>query len=53
MSRSRAFVFTINNYTYDDMTSLLDIDFRYLCFGFEKGKQNIFKASFISLKQNT
>jgi len=38
-ARSRAFCFTINNYTYEDMMSLLDIPFRYMCLGFEVGDE--------------
>lgn len=37
--RSRAWCFTINNDTYDDLMSLLDISFRYMCFGFEVGDE--------------
>jgi len=37
-TRSRGWVFTINNHTDDDIDALLDItDHRYLCFGFEIG----------------
>jgi len=36
---SRAWTFTINNYTDDDVDRLLDADFVYLCFGFEEGKK--------------
>jgi len=35
MSRSRAWTFTINNYKFDDVANLLDLEFRYLIFGFE------------------
>lgn len=37
--RSRAFCFTINNYTYDDIDGILDLidDSEYLVFGFEIG----------------
>nr|WAE42247.1 MAG: replication associated protein [Cressdnaviricota sp.] len=41
-SRSRAFCFTINNYTFDDMEILLGVVPVYLCFGFEVGgKKNV------------
>lgn len=40
MSRARAFTFTINNYTDEDVDMLLDAKFKYLCFGFEKGSKN-------------
>jgi len=40
MSRVRAFTFTINNDTYDDLDRLLDMEFVYLCFGFEVGASN-------------
>lgn len=39
MARSRAFCFTINNDTPNDLDSLLDISFRYLVFGFEEGSK--------------
>lgn len=37
MSRHRAWTFTINNDTADDLDRLLDLSFRYLIIGFEKG----------------
>lgn len=36
MFRSRAFCFTLNNYTDVDVDALMDISFEYLCFGFEE-----------------
>lgn len=39
MSRSRAWTFTINNDTVDDLVTLLDTTFRYCIFGFEQGKE--------------
>lgn len=36
---ARAFCFTINNDTVDDLLMLLNAECRYLCFGFETGKQ--------------
>lgn len=38
MSRYRAWTFTINNETYDDLYGLVCVPFRYLCFGFETSK---------------
>lgn len=35
--RSRAWTFTINNYTFDDLVLVLETECRYLCFGFEYG----------------
>lgn len=35
MSRSRAYSFTINNHTFEDLLALLDLSFKYLCFSFE------------------
>lgn len=39
MSRGRAFTFTINNDNFADLDILLKSSFRYLCFGFEVGKE--------------
>lgn len=36
--RARSWCFTINNDTFDDLCNLLDIDFKYLVFGFEVGE---------------
>lgn len=37
-SRARAFTFTINNDTYDDLSLFIHHQpYRYICFGFEKG----------------
>lgn len=38
-SRARAFTFTINNDTFDDLKTMIDYSFRYLIFGFEIGKR--------------
>lgn len=38
-SRARSYVFTINNYTADDLDSVIALDAKYLCFGFEEGKE--------------
>lgn len=35
--RSRAWCFTINNDTFNDLESLLEMEFRYMAFGFEQG----------------
>jgi len=35
--RSRAWCFTINNDTFDDLEKMLDMTFQYLVFGFETG----------------
>lgn len=35
--RARGWCFTINNYSYEDLDDLMDLYFRYLCFGFERG----------------
>lgn len=35
MSRVHAFVFTINNHTFDDLLSVISLDCSYLVFGFE------------------
>lgn len=37
MARSRAWSFTINNYTFEDMLTMFSNDARYLIFGFECG----------------
>lgn len=37
--RSRAWCYTINNDTIDDLIGTLDMPTRYICFGFEVGKQ--------------
>lgn len=37
MSRARAWSFTTNNYSFDDLVSMIEISCRYLCFGFEEG----------------
>lgn len=39
MSRTRAFTFTINNYTNDDVLMLLELESVYTCFGFEVGSK--------------
>lgn len=39
MLRSRAFCFTINNETLDDIELLMSIPVRYMLLGFERGKQ--------------
>lgn len=39
MIRSRAWCFTINHDTFDDLSKLLDSTFQYLVFGFEVGKK--------------
>lgn len=39
MSRSRAWCFTINNYTFEDILSILDLGYRYVIFAFEEGEQ--------------
>lgn len=36
--RARGWCFTINNDTYDDLDLLLDMDFKYMIFGFEIGE---------------
>lgn len=36
--RSRQYCFTINNDTFEDLDSLLDLSFTYLIFGFEEGQ---------------
>lgn len=33
--RYRAWCFTVNNHTFDDLIGILDLSFVYLCFGFE------------------
>lgn len=40
MSRHRSYCFTINNYTAKDIDKLLDAYFKYMCFGFEVGKDD-------------
>lgn len=40
MSRTRAWTFTLNNYSFDELVSLIEVPFRYLCFGFEVGANN-------------
>lgn len=37
MSRSRGYVFTINNYTFKDICSVVDLTADYIVFGFETG----------------
>jgi len=39
--RSRAWVFTINNYTDTDVDHVLDLSARYFCFGFEESKDPV------------
>lgn len=39
MARSRAFTFTVNNYTANDIDKIMDYNWRYCCFGFEKGNK--------------
>ena len=39
MIRSKAYCFTINNDTYDDMDDVLALHAQYFCFGFETGEQ--------------
>jgi len=38
MSRSRTFVFTLNNYTEEDVQKLLGYECKYVCFGKEVGE---------------
>jgi len=38
MSRSRSFVFTLNNYTEEDVQKLLGYECKYVCFGKEVGE---------------
>lgn len=37
MSRSRSFIFVINNHTFSDLKNIMELTFRYMCFGFEVG----------------
>lgn len=39
MSKSRSYVFTINNDTFEDLDHLMDIDCKYFCIGFEEGEE--------------
>nr|WAE42291.1 MAG: replication associated protein [Cressdnaviricota sp.] len=39
MSRSRAYIFTINNYTDDDIDRIFMLSCKYLIFGFEEGEK--------------
>lgn len=41
MDRLRNFVFTINNYTDDDIKLLSTVQYRYLVYGFEVGKEGV------------
>lgn len=41
MSRSRAFTFTINNHTFDDLCCVLDLVADYIIFGFEVGDDKV------------
>jgi len=38
--RTRSFVFTLNNYTEDDIKQVRQLDFVYLIFGYEVGESN-------------
>jgi len=38
--RSRSFVFTVNNYTENDIETLKSLDYVYLIFGYERGESN-------------
>lgn len=39
MSKHRSYVFTINNYSHEDVDHILDMEAKYFCFGYEEGQQ--------------
>lgn len=39
MSRHRSYVFTLNNYTHEEVDHILDMYAKYFCFGYEEGEK--------------
>jgi len=51
MTRNRAWCFTINNYTFEEMDACINLPVEYKVFGFEVGKKGTptYKATFTTM----